>query len=185
MIGYLRNDLPSVLVAIYYEYLRQEYLKKYPKNSATVKAIVENLVYGCKAKDLSTTYSNTLINNNLPDYIEQSFIDYFHDELSQPIQLTSKKIIKENPKRMIREEIELDYIKSLLLPLPDFIRTILKPCQIDEDYIEKHLDYDTLRYELLITFYYLIYSDTNSGGILNLPKKENILSVIDGRLQSE
>ncbi|CAF3676645.1 unnamed protein product [Rotaria sp. Silwood1] len=189
MIGYLRNDLTSVLVPIYYEYLRQEYLKKYPRNSATVKTIVENLVYGCDAKHLPTTFStnnsNTLINNNLPDYIEKSFIDYFHDELSQPFQLTPEKIIKENRKRMIREEIELDYIKSLLLQLPDFIRTMLNPCQIDEDYIEKHLDYDTLRYELLITFYYLIYSDTNSGGLLNLPKKENILSVIDGRLQSE
>ncbi|CAF2121226.1 unnamed protein product [Rotaria magnacalcarata] len=189
MIGYLRNDLTSVLVPIYYEYIRQEYLRKYPKNSATVKTIIENLVYGCDVKHLPATFStnnsSTLTNNNLPDYIEKSFIDYFHDELSEPIQLTQENIIKENRKWMIHEEIELDYIKGLLLPLPDFIRTMLNLCQIDEDYIEKHLDYDTLRYELLITFYYLIYSDTNSGGLLNLPKKENILSVIDGRLQSE
>jgi len=134
---------------------------------------------------LSTNNSNTSINDNSPDYIEESFIDYFHDELSQPIQLKPEKVINENRKLMIHKEIELEYIKSLLLPLPDFIRTMLNHCQIDEDYIEKHLDYETLRYELLITFYYLIYSDTNSGGLLNLPKKENILSVIDGRLQSE
>jgi hypothetical protein len=154
-----------------------------------VKKIVENLVYGRDATPLpiaiSTNNSNTLINNNSPDYIEESFIDYFHDELSQPIQLIPEKIINENRKLMIREEIELDYIKSLLLPLPDFIRTILNHCQIDDNYIEKHLDYETLRYELLITFYYLIYSDTNTGGFLNFPKKENILSVIDERLQSE
>ncbi|CAF1040699.1 unnamed protein product [Adineta steineri] len=189
MIGYLRNDLKSVLVPIYYEYLRQEYLKKYPKNSATVKTIVEILVYGSNAKQLPTTSStdnsNTLTNNNLPDYIERSFINYFHDELSQPIQLTPEKITKETPKLMVHKEIELNYIKSLLLPLPDFIRTMLNYCKIDEDYIEKHLDYDTLRYELLITFYYLIYSDTNSGGLLNLSKKEEILYIIDGRLQSE
>jgi hypothetical protein len=189
MIGYLRNDLTSVLLPIYYEYLRQEYLKKYPKSSATVKKIVENLVYGCDAKDLpmaiSTNNSNASINNNSPDHIEKSFIDYFHDELSQPIQLIPEKVINENRKLMIREEIELDYIKSLLLPLPDFIRTMLNYCEINEDYIENHLDYETLRHELLITFYYLIYSDTNTGGFLNFPKKENILSVIDERLQSE
>lgn len=189
MIGYLRNDLTAVLVPVYYEHLRQESLKKYQKNSATVKTMVENLVYGCNAKDIpaasSASSSNILTNNELPDFIEQSFIDYFHDESSQPIQLTPKNVIKQNRTRAIRKEVELDYIKSLLLPLPDGIRTMLHSCQIDEDYIEKYLDYDNLRYEFLITFYYLIYADTNSGALLNLPKKETILSVIDGRLQSE
>ena len=189
MIGYLRSDLISVLIPIYYEYLRQEYLKKYPKNSAAVKKIVENLVYGRDAKQLpiaiATNNSNVSISNNDPDHIEKSFIDYFHDELSQPIQIIPENITDENRKLMIREEIELDYIKSLLLRLPDFIRTMLNHCQIDEDYIEKHLDYETLRYELLVTFYYLIYSDTNTGGFLNFPRKENILSVIDERLQGE
>ncbi|UJR12761.1 hypothetical protein I4U23_016935 [Adineta vaga] len=190
MIGYLRNDLTSVLVPIYYEYLRQEYLKKYSKNSMTVKTIVENLVYGCNAKHSPTTTSstnnsNTSINNNLPDFIEESFINYFHDRSSPPILLTSEMITKLNCTRVIHEEVEMNYIKILLLPLPDFIRTMLNLCQIDEDYIEKHLDYNTLRYELLITFYYMIYSDTNSGKLLNLPKKENILSIIDSRLQSE
>ena len=189
MMGYLRNNLTSVLVPIYYEYLRQEYLKTYLKNSAIVKTIVENLLYGCDVKELRTTLttdnSSTAIDNDVPDYIEQSFIDYFHDELSEPMQLRPATITKKNRTRMICKEIELNYIKSLLLPLPNFIRTMLDPCQIDEDYIEKNLDYDTLRYELLITFYYLIYSDRNSGGLLNLLKKENILYVIDGRLQSE
>jgi hypothetical protein len=189
MIGYLRNDLPSVLVPVYYEYLRQEYLKKYSKNSTKVKTILENLLYGYSTQDLPTTTStnssNILTDNNIPDFIEKSFINYFHDELSQPIQLTPGTTIKQNRTRMIREEVEVDYIKSLLLPLPDFIRTMLNHCQIDEDYIEKHFDYDTLRFELLITFYYLIYSATNTGEVLNLPKKENILSVIDGRLQGE
>jgi hypothetical protein len=188
MIGYLRNDLTSVLLPIYCEYLRQEYQKKYPKSSAAVKQIVQNLVYGREAKHLpvaiSANNSNTTINNNDPDHIEKSFVDYFHDELCQPIQLIPEKVINENRKLMIREEIELDHIKSFLLPLPDFIKTILNHCQIDEDYIEKHLDHQTLRWELLITFYYLIYSDTNIGGLLNLPKKENILSIIDERLQS-
>ena len=188
MIGYLRNDLTTALVPIYYEYLRQEYLTRYPKNSATVRTIVEDLLYGSNTLPLPTTASNTndanaSIGDNLPDSIEQSFIDYFYDEQSQPLRLTPEKKIEKKPTRVVRQEIELDYVKSLLLPVPDFIRTMLNVCQIDEDYIERHLDYGTLRHELLITFYYLIYSDANSGGLLNLPSKENILSVIDGRLQ--
>ena len=189
MIGYLRDDLLSVLVPIYYEYLRQQYLTKYRKSSAAVKKIVENLVYGCDATELpiavSTTNSNTSVDNSNPDHIEGSFIDYFHDELSQPIQLIPEKVINENRKLMIRDEVELNYIKSLLLPIRDFVRTMLNHCHINEDYIEKHLNYETLRYELLITFYYLIYADASTGGFLNFPKKENLLSVIDERLQSK
>ena len=181
MIAYLRNDLTSVLLPLYYEYLRQECLKKYPKGSVTVKKILENLVYGRDTKPSPVVP----INDNTPDYIEQSFINAFNDELSQPIQLIPENLNNENYKRIISKEIDLDYIKSLLAPLPQFIRTILKHCQIDEDYIEKHLDYQTLRYEFLVTFYYFIYLDTNIGGTFNLPSKDNILSIIHIRLQSE
>ena len=100
-------------------------------------------------------------------------------------QLISENITNKNCKFMICDEIELDYIKNFLLPIPNFIKTMLNYCQIDEDYIEKHLDYENLRWELLITFYYLIYSDINTGGLQNLPKKESILSVIDQRLQGK
>ena len=181
MIAYLRNDLTSVLLPLYYEYLRQECLKKYPKGSPTIKKILENLVYGRDTKPSPVVP----INDNTPDYIEQSFINAFNDELSQPIQLIPENLNNENYKRMILNEIDLDYIKSLLAPLPQFIRTILKHSQIDEDYIDKHLDYQTLRYEFLVTFYYFIYLDTNIGGIFNLPSKDNILSIIHIRLQSE
>ncbi|CAF3859967.1 unnamed protein product [Rotaria sp. Silwood1] len=188
MIGYLKNNLTSVLLPIYYEYLRQEYQKKYTKKSLQVKQIVEKLVYGREAKRFSMTITTSNQNNmtentNDPDHIEKSFIDYFHDELCQPIQLIQEKIKNENRKLIIRDETEIDYIKSFLLPIPDFIKIMLNYCEIDEDYIEKHLDYDHLRWELLITFYYLIYSDTTSTASQNLSSKERILSTIHDKLQ--
>ncbi|CAF3984380.1 unnamed protein product [Rotaria sp. Silwood1] len=189
MISYLKNNLTSVLLPVYYEYLRQQYLSKHRKRSLETKQIVENLLYGCDAKTRTmaisvTNQNNTTTINNDPDYIEKSFIDFFHDELCKPIELIPQKNKNENNKFIIRDEIELDYIKSLLLPIPDFIKTILNYSQIDDDYIEKHLDYNNLRWELLITFYYLIYSDTNIRELQNLPNKENILSTIDERLHT-
>ncbi|CAF1418614.1 unnamed protein product [Rotaria sordida] len=188
MIGYLKNNLTNVLLPVYYEYLRQEYQKRYRKKSSETKQIVEKLIYGCEAKHFMMTVSNTNQNNtttmnNNSDYIEKSFIDYFHDELCKPIQLIPEKITNDNRKLIIRDDTELDYIKNFILPIPDFLTTMLNYCQIDANYIEKHLDYDHLRWELLITFYYLIYSDTSSGGLQNLPNKDRILSVIDDKLQ--
>ncbi|CAF1084048.1 unnamed protein product [Adineta steineri] len=190
MIGYLKDNVTSVLLPVYYEYLRQQYQNKYNKRSLETKQIVENLVYGCEAKHQTMTVSTnnrdniTTINSD-PDYIEKSYIDYYHDELCEPIQLLKEKINNENQRLIVSDAIEVDYIKSLLLPIPDFINNLLNYCpKIDKDYIDKHLDYAHLRWELLVTFYYLIYSDTNSGALQNLPKEENILSVIDQRLQS-
>jgi hypothetical protein len=154
------------------------------------KHIVENLIYGSKEKHFTVavspkTENNSTETNNDPDYIEKSFIDYFHDELHEPIQLIPEKIQHENRQLMIHDEIELDYIKSFLLSIPNFLKIMFNYCQINEDYIEKNLDYEHLRWELLITFYYLIYLDTSTGGLQNLPTKDHILSVIDGRLQSK
>ena len=188
IIAYLKRDLTSVLLPVYYEYLRQEYQKKYTKKSLETKQIVQNLVYGCDTKYLTMTVSTSNQSNIttlVPDHIEKSFIDYFSDELHKPIQLISENIKNENRTLIIQHKIEMDYIKSFLLPIPDFMKTMLNYYNIDENYIEKYLDYDCLRWELLITFYYLIYSDINISRLQNLPTKENILSVIDGQLQSK
>ncbi|CAF4341939.1 unnamed protein product, partial [Didymodactylos carnosus] len=192
MIGYLKNDLNTVLLPIYYEYMRQEYQKKCKQKSFEAKQVVEKLIYGCEVKHETMTVSvqnqsNTEeMNKNDPDYIEKSFIAYYHDELTRPIELIPEKTAtNENRRRLIREECELEYIKSLLLPTPDFIKTVLNYCGIDEYYIEKHLDYNHLRWELLITLHYLINFDTNSGGLQNLPSEEKILKVIDERLEGK
>ncbi|CAF1635758.1 unnamed protein product, partial [Adineta ricciae] len=188
IIAYLKGDLTSVLLPVYYEYLRQEYTKKYTKKSLETKQIVENLVYGCDTKYLTMTVSTSNQSNIMalvPDDIERSFIDYFYDELRKPIQLISENIKNGNRTLIIQHKIEMDYIKSFLLPKPDFMKTMLNYCNIDENYIEKCLDYDCLRWELLITFYYLIYSDINISRLQNLPTKETILSVIDGQLQRD
>ncbi|CAF3411667.1 unnamed protein product [Rotaria socialis] len=189
MIGYLKNNVTSILLPIYYEYLRQEYQKNYTKRSLKAKQTVENLIYGSKEKRFTVAISSKNQNNSTeinkdPDYIEKSFIDYFHDELQEPIQLIAENIKHENRRLMILDEIELDYIKSFLLPIPNFLKTMFNYCQINEDYIETNLNYEHLRWELLIIFYYLIYLDTSGGGLQNLPNKDHILSVIDAKLQS-
>ena len=94
-----------------------------------------------------------------PDYVEKSFIDYFHDEMCKPIELISETTTGDD-RKLINVEPEIDYLKNLLqsldLSVPLVIKNMLKYCEIEENYIENHLDYDELRRELLMILYFLI-----------------------------
>lgn len=185
IIGYLKNDLKSILIPVYYEHLRQCLHKKMPANKMS---IIDRLLYGDESQRVKTVVSNkdTVgfdINQQDPDYVEKSFIEYFHDETCKPIELIPETTTGEE-RKLISQEIEVEYIKSILntidnddgLSVPVVIKNILKYCNMDENYVEKNLDYDELRKELLMILYF-------DNTVPNNVTKSNVLNVIDERMQ--
>ncbi|CAF4194371.1 unnamed protein product [Rotaria sp. Silwood2] len=185
IIGHLKNDLKSVLMPVYYEYLRQCLHKKMPADKMN---IIERLLYGDESQRVKTVANNNDtvgidINQQDPDYVEQSFIQYFHDEMCKPIELIPETTTGEDRKLIIREA-DVEYIKSILqsidselsLNVPIVIKNMLKYCNINENYIENNIDYDDLRKELLM----ILHIDQTVPANVT---KSNILSILDERFQ--
>ncbi|CAF1175922.1 unnamed protein product [Rotaria sordida] len=186
IIGYLKNDLKNILMPVYYEYLRQCLHKKMPIDKTN---IIERLLYGDESQRVKTVASNkdnTIsidINQQDPDYVEQSFIQYFHDEMCQPIELIPETTTGED-RKLIIHEADIEYIKNILqsidsqlnLNVPIVIKNMLKYCNINENYIEDNLDYDDLRKELLMILYFDQTVPTNVT-------KSHVLSILDEKIQ--
>ena len=185
IIGYLKNDLKSILIPVYYEYLRR------CLHSQTLKdktKIIERLLYGDESEKVKTIASNKdtvglHINEQDPDYVEKSFIEYFHDEMCQPIDLVSVTTTGEDRKQ-ISTETDVDCIRDIIRlidgkhdsAVPMVVKIMLKYCNIEEDYIENNLDYDDLRKELLMALYFDHTVPTNVT-------KSSALDMIDQRVQ--
>jgi len=71
----------------------------------------------------------------------------------------------------------MQYVKSLVPKVPDLIKEMLVYCNIDIEYVEKNLDCDDLRKEILIMLNY----DTAPRQVTKL----NILSTIDSIFQGK
>lgn len=116
-----------------------------------------------------------------PDYVEKSFIDYFHDEMCKPIELIPETTTGQD-RKLISLVTEIDYIKSLIqtydLTVPIVIKNMLKYCEIDENYVENNIDYEDLRKELLLILFYSKTVPTNVT-------KSNIYSTIDETFQGK
>ena len=138
IIGHLKTDLKSVLMPVYYEHLRQCLHKKMPiqKNQ-----IIDRLLYGDESQRIKTVASNadTLgidINEEDPDYVEKSFIDYFHDEMCTPLELIPETKSGED-RKLISVEAEVEYLKEFLksidtklsFAVPMVIKNMLKYCK--------------------------------------------------------
>ncbi|CAF1188746.1 unnamed protein product [Rotaria sp. Silwood1] len=185
IIGYLKNELKSVLMPVYYEYLRQCLHKKMPTDKTN---IIERLLYGDESQRVKTVASNTDtvgidINQQDPDYVEQSFIQYFHDEMCKPLELIPETTTGED-RKLIISEADVGYIKSILqsidselsLNVPMVIKNMLKYCNMNENYIEDTIDYDDLRRELLM----ILYFDTTVPANVT---KSHVLSILDEKIQ--
>ena len=183
MIGHLKKDLQSVLMPVYYEHIRRS-LKQ--KSLPEKYQIIDRLVYGDESRRVKTVASQntstTMDTNQLdPDFVEKSFIDYFHDEMNQPIELIPETTTGDE-RKLVCVETEVDYVRELLqsmgLAVPVVIKNMLKYAQMDENYLENHLDYDALRKELLMI---LFFEKTVPNNVTH----SNILTTVDSRLQGK
>ncbi|CAF1618039.1 unnamed protein product, partial [Adineta ricciae] len=181
MIGYLKNDLKNVLMPVYYEYIRQCLRKKPPTDR---NAIIDRLLYGDESRREKRVANNAdtmsiNINEQDPDYVEESFIKYFHDEMCTPLELIPETSSGED-RKLISPDAENDYMKNFLqthhLDVPAVIKNMLKYAHMDENYIENNLDYDELRKELLMILRF-------DALVPNNVTKSNVLTFVDEKLQ--
>lgn len=182
-IGHLKRDLQSALMPVYYEETRRNLKQKSLPNKTQ---IIDRLVYGDESRRVKTVASQ---NNSTsvdveqldPDFVEKSFIDYFHDEMNRPIELISETTTGED-RKLVCVETEVDYVKELIqlldLKVPLVAKNMLKYAQIDENYLEKNLDYDALRKELLMILFF-------EKGVPTTITHSNILTTIDSKLQGK
>lgn len=185
IIAYLKKDLKSALMPVYYGHLRDRLRQKVPENKMT---IIKRLLYGDESQAIKTVASNkdkasVDINQFDPDFVEKSFIDYFHDETCQPIELIPETKTGED-RKLIQQEPDVEYLKSFLqlvdaelsLGVPPEIKNMLKYCQLDENYLESNLDYNDLRKELLLILFY-------EKEVPERVSKSTIMTLIDDSIQ--
>ena len=181
IIGYLKNDFKNIIMPVYYEHIRRCLVANLPKDKNT---IIETLVYGDESELLKTvaTKPDSSISSNSehsPDYVEKTFIDYFHDEMSQPIELIPETVTGDD-RKLIKKEANSEYLNSILkdlnLSVPEAIKNMLKYVEIDENHVENNLDYEDLRRELLMIL--------NFGRVVppNVTRT-NILTTVDEKIQ--
>ncbi|CAF1290456.1 unnamed protein product [Didymodactylos carnosus] len=174
MIGYLKNDIKNVVMPVYYEYIRQCFCTR--KDTDTTD-IIKRLLYGSENKTMTiVTNENVDYNQDDPDYVEKSFIQYFHDEMNKPIQLISEVFTGQN--RKLIAETDIDYIKSLLssksLSVPIEIKNMLKYCNMDENYVEDNIDYDDMRKELLMMLSFgIVPAHVNKSNIYHVADEKS------------
>lgn len=163
IMGYLKKDLKSALMPVYFGHLRERLRRKIPGDNTT---IIKRLLYGDESQIIKTVASNKDtapidISKADPDFVEKSFIDFFHDEQCQPIELIPETKTGED-RKLLQRDPDVEYLKSFLqsidpqlsLAVPQEIKNILKYCQLEENYIESNLDYDDLRKELLLILFF-------------------------------
>ncbi|RMZ93930.1 von Willebrand factor type A domain containing, partial [Brachionus plicatilis] len=180
MVGYLKNDLKNVLIPVYYEHIRRSLQGRL---SIDRNNMIETLLYGDENERAKTVAvksgSSFMQSEHDPDFVEKTFIDFFHDEMNKPIELIPETVTGEDRKQ-IKKEANAEFIRQLLkdlnLSVPMLIKDMLKYAEINEFYVENHLDYDDLRKELLIILFY-------DRSVPKIVTKANILSSIDEKLQ--
>lgn len=180
MVGYLKNDLKNVLIPVYYEHIRRSLQGRL---SIDKNYMIETLLYGDENERAKTVAVNNGLSSihteNDPDFVEKTFINFFHDEMNKTIELIPEKVTGKDRKQ-IKKEVNAEFIKKILkdlnLLVPMVIKDMLKFAEIDQFYIETHLDYDDLRKELLMILSY-------DRGVPQNVSKANILSSIDEKLQ--
>ena len=185
IIGYLKKDLKSALMPVYYAHLRNRLRQKVPGDKMT---IIKRLMYGDESQIVKTVASNQDkapidLNKLDPDFIEKSFIDFFHDETSLPIELIPETKTGEG-RKLLQQEPDVEYLKSFLqsidpqssLAVPPEIKNILKYSQLAENYIESNLDYDELRKEVLLILFF-------DKEVPERATKSTIMTLIDDTIQ--
>ncbi|CAF0963030.1 unnamed protein product [Brachionus calyciflorus] len=183
MIGYLKNDLKNILIPVYYEHIRR---CLHGKLTTDKNETIETLLYGDESERIKTVSVNPDFSihkksEHDPDYVEKTFIDYFHDEMLTPIELIPETVTGKD-RKAIKTEADEKFLKAFLnsknLSVPVVIKNMLKFAEIDNNYVENNLDYEDLRKELLM----ILYSDHTVPLSVT---KANILSTIDRKLQGD
>jgi hypothetical protein len=167
MVGFFTGTLKETLNVCYREYIMRHHKGC---SASERKSIVNRLLYGESETKIVVQTAEVHQGNDL-NYIETSYAGFFHDEQNKPVPLIAEKSTLADRKLLVCDN---EYVKSFILPVPDFIKKFLK--WVDNDYdIITNIDIELLRKELLVTMHYPVVPSTVS--------MDNIISVIDDDIQ--
>ena len=168
MVGLLTGALKETLNVCYMEHILRHCKSTY--NSADKKSIVNRILYGEKESKIIVQNQEVHKGDDL-NYIETSYAKFFHDEQDKPVPLIPEISTLSERKALICDE---EYVKSFVLPVPDFITKLLGWLDIEYD-VSANLDLQLLRKELLVTMHY-----STVPGTLSM---DSITSTIDDEIQ--
>ena len=175
-IGILTGEqaLYKSLVAVYEEYIRRKYhdIKKTmtPQQLLNLRDV---LMYGTKHTTIAVHQSRIMEKDDDPDYVEQSYIDFFRDEMKTPLQLIEEKSTLTDRKQIASFEPEM--FKDVDLAVPSFLEKFLQYVGLGKDWLDKKTDKETLRRNILMG----LFVDKVAPHI----KFDNVLSHIDDMCQ--
>jgi len=168
MVGFFTGTLKETLNVCYREYIIRHY--KAQCQTSERKNIVNRLLYGESESKIVVQTAEVHTGNDL-NYIEMSYAGFFHDEQNKPVPLITEKSTLSDRKLLICDD---KYVKSFILPVPDFINKFLQWVGYDYNIIT-NIDIELLRKELLVTMHYSVVPSTVI--------MDNIISTIDDDIQ--
>lgn len=171
-IGFLTGEqaLYKSLIAVYEELIRRRYhnLKK-SMSKSKIHQFQSMLLYGTKQTTIAVRQSRIMEKDDDPDYVEQSYIDYFRDEMKTPLQLIEEKSTLTDRKQICSFEPEM--FNDVDLSLPPFLEKFLQYVGLNKEWLEKKSDKEMLRRNILMG----MFIDKSASHI----KFENVLKYTD------
>jgi uncharacterized protein with von Willebrand factor type A (vWA) domain len=155
IIGFLIDEetLYRTLEAVYEEVIRRRFneLKKtmsYTKNNE----IIKELLYGTKQEVIAIRSGRPMEKDDDPDYVEKSFIDYFHDETKMPLQLIGEQSTVTKRKQV--KDTEEESLNSFDLSVPKFLSNFIKYIGLNDDWFKRKVDINRIRTNILMGLQY-------------------------------
>lgn len=149
-------------------------LAKTMDNVAKQEAIKE-LLYGNKDTVVSVCHGKIMEDSDDPDYVEQSYVDFFHDQQKTPILIIPEESNLSTCRQIC--EVDTDVVKKYQCELPEIIKDIFKMIGAkSSDCFD--WNYEKLRKSIIIGLSY-----TNK-----IPPHvdfHNVLTVVDELIQGE
>lgn len=175
MVGMLKNDLPNIILPVYYEYCKRNPRQKL--DDLTLKQLLYgngDTVIAVKTNDMNSNDFNN------EDYVERSYREFFIDNKKSPIPLVPEISTQTQRKQIVEPDVNL--IQSLMQPFPKFLTTITNYVGMGtlDTATTIPMNAETIRKELLMTLKYgcvATYSNvlTLADDLIQGPSKNAII----------
>lgn len=176
IIGYLKNDMHHISESIYFELI-----KRFIANTNNISNMdtIKLLMYGQENNTIIIPDKKfNPINVDDPDIVEQTFIDFFHDQMNEPYHLIPESSTQVDRKQIV--ETDVNYLKSLFDLENDetFIEIQHFYSQIGFEFNEDNIDFDKLRKEIIMQLYW-------KNNIPRHVNYSNLLLIMDENIQGK
>jgi hypothetical protein len=161
IIGFLigENVLYRTIEVVYEEVIRRRFNKlKNTMSTEQINELMIHLLYGTKQEVIVVRTSRPMEKDDDPDYVEKSFINYFHDETKMPIQLIGEHSNMTTRKQV--KDTEPEILSLFDISIPSFLSNFVKYIGLSDDWIKHKVDINQIRTNILMGFQYDIIPKT-------------------------